>query len=148
MCVLSKTLDILQCIYFLMTVSCKLKLVWRAVCGMLVHCNLSAWALVAVSLDIVERKKLLRETIFVFLMSEKQNSVALRSSWVILFGCRSYFLLGMVCIRDVRPDRGEQFYLLKEWITPRLSWQVPHLLPCLMAGKPLAAPRCCHSKVY
>lgn len=142
-----KTLDIVQCIYFLIIVSCKLKLDWRAVGGMLVHCNLSPWALAAGSLDIVERKKWLREAIFVFLMPEEQNFLELGSSWAILFGCRSYLLSGMVCIRDVCPARGEQFCLLKEWIIPRLSWRVPHLLPCWMAGQPLAAPRYC-SKVY
>lgn len=140
-----KTLDVLQCIYFLMIVSCKLKLDWRAVCVMLVKCNLSAWALVAVSLNTVERKRWLREAVSVSFMPEKENSLALGSSWAILFGCRSYFLLGMVYIRDVCPGRGEQIYLLKEWITPR---DAPHLLPCWMAGQPLAAPRCCHSKVY
>lgn len=131
-----------------MTVSCKLKLDWRAVCGMLVNCNLSAWMLVAVNLNIVERKKWWREALCVFFMPEKGNSLELGSSWAILFGCRSYFLLGMICIRDVCPGGGEQFYLLKEWITPRLSWHVPHLLPCWMAGQPLAAPRFYHSKVY
>lgn len=131
-----------------MIVSCKLKLDWRAVCGMLVNCNLSAWALVAVSLNIVERMKLLRKAVFVFFMLEKENSLELGSSRAILFGYRSNFLLGMVYIRDVCPGRGERFYLLKEWITPRLSWHVPHLLLCWMADRPLAAPRCCHSKVY
>lgn len=47
---------------------------------MLVNCNLSAWALVAVSPNIVERKKLLRETVFVFFMPEKENSLKLGSS--------------------------------------------------------------------
>lgn len=131
-----------------MTGSCKLKLNQRAVCSMLVNCNLSAWALVAVNLNIVERKKLLIEAVFVFFMLEKKNSLELGSSWAILFGCRSYFLFGMVCIRNVCPGRGEQFYLLKEWISPRLSWHVPHLLPCWIAGQPQAAPRCFHSKVY
>lgn len=135
-----KTLDVLECVYFSMIVSYKLNLDWRAVCGMLVNSNLSAWALVAVSLIIVKRKKLLREAVFVFFMPEKENSLELGSSWAILFGCRSYFLLGMVCIRDVCPGRGEQFHLLKEWITPRLSWHFPHLLPCCHAGWP--APDC------
>lgn len=122
-----------------MIVSCKLKLDRRAVCGMLVNYNLSAWMLVAVNLNIVERKKWLREAICVFFMPEKGNSLALGSSWAILFDCRSCFLFGMVCIRDVCPGGGEQFYLLKEWITSRLSWHVPHLLPCWMAGP---APGC------
>lgn len=47
---------------------------------MLVNCSLSAWALVAVSLNIVKRMKLLRKAVFVFFMPEKENSLELGSS--------------------------------------------------------------------
>lgn len=112
---------------------------------MLVNSSLSARALVASSVNVVERKKLLRVDslcISLWLRKKTERSWEAVEPSCLVIEVNLYsaqFALEMCILVEESIS-----IFCKECIIPRLSWPVPALLPYWMADQPLAALGCCH----
>lgn len=78
-----------------------------------------------------------------FFMTEKENWKELGSSWASCLVVDVIWYSAKFGLEMCMLVEGSSSIYSRGYITPRLSWPVPPLLPSWMAGQPVAAPRCC-----